>query len=410
MMTEIQTLISHVNTLVKKNNEMLDATGSRFNMFGVLGVDNDETTHSAIVAELLNPKGSHALGDKFLQEFLKVMELQNFGWDTKQAIVTTEMWAGENGRMDIVIESCGKAVIIENKFNAGDQPEQLKRYHRFAEKRYKAGNYVIFYLTLDGKQASPDSGEGVDYKQISHKEQIVAWLKQCVMVAANYPIVRETINQYINYLQKITNSSIQTKMAKEITDYILATPERFNSAFELAACLNEAKIALQQRFWHALATACKQNNLNIDNEQEFLNQIDGWVAKYYTQSKNNKYYGISILVGNLPTGELVRYDINVQDNIYMGFVFDINGNTKIANKDEYTQKRDSLKEYDDRFITTSEYFIVWQHTSPRLNFAYFDTAETRQIADEKVMKEVVNGIMQKIKEDIEFAKSKFQIK
>lgn len=285
----------------------------RFNIFGILGVNHYENTHSALIAEFFNPEGSHALGDKFLDSFLDVVGLRGF-LDTDKARVITEMWGGENGRMDIVIESHGKALIIENKIYAGDQHEQLKRYQSYADKRYNS-NFKIFYLTLFGDQASDNSGNGVVYSTISYKIDIVVWLKRCVMLAANYPMVRETINQYITHIQRLTNSSIQNKMSKEITDYILETPERFNSAFELTACLNQAKIALQQRFWQTLAKVCKESNLKIDNEHGFINQINGWVDKYYTQSRNNKYYGISIIVGKLPTGELVRYDINVQDNI-----------------------------------------------------------------------------------------------
>ena len=45
--------------------------GDYFNVFNVLGLSSNETrTHSAFLAELLNPYGSHGMGDLFLKKFL----------------------------------------------------------------------------------------------------------------------------------------------------------------------------------------------------------------------------------------------------------------------------------------------------------------------------------------------------
>lgn len=219
----IHSLLSQIGTIIKKNDEILDATGSRFNIFGILGVNHYETTHSAILAEFLNPKGSHALGTQFLDKLLEIVGLQFF-LDTKQANVITEMWCGENGRMDIVIESCGKAIIIENKIYATDQYAQLKRYQDYANKKYH-GNFKILYLTLWGDDASEHSGKDVVYTSISYRKVIIEWLEYCVMLAANYPTVRETINQYINHIKKLTNQDMSTKQKDEIIKIMLENIE-----------------------------------------------------------------------------------------------------------------------------------------------------------------------------------------
>lgn len=219
-MEKIKSLLNQVHLITKKNNEILDATGSRFNLFRICGVNHYENTHSAIIAEFLNPNGSHGLKSKFLEMFLETLgdcfTLKNFNY--VNAKILTEHSTNE-GRIDILIEDdYDQAIIIENKIYASDQPEQLIRYNRFA-KEYKKG-YQIIYLTLYGDLASSQSGNGVEYISISHKEHIINWLEKCVLVAANFPIVRETINQYINHLKQLTNQDMDTRNREEITELI----------------------------------------------------------------------------------------------------------------------------------------------------------------------------------------------
>jgi hypothetical protein len=222
-MEMIQNLLSQVSIIARKNAELLEASGGNFNMFSVLGVDHYEQSHSAILVELLNPRGSHGLKSKFLQAFLnKEMHkdfLENF--DFPSATVKPEFFTGNNGRIDILIEdNKGHAVIIENKIYAVDQWEQLKRYNYFAIHKYGLGNYEIIYLTLNGKEASDHSGNGVEYRQISYSKDIIDWLDHCVSLSSRFPLVRETINQYINHIKKLTNQDMDTKNSQEILELL----------------------------------------------------------------------------------------------------------------------------------------------------------------------------------------------
>ena len=158
----------------------LPISGGRFNLFQILGVDHYENTHSAILAELLNPHGSHGLKTCFLQSFNESIKLNEYiqDFDFGSVIVQTEVQV-ENGRIDILIEDNRKhALIIENKIYAGDQWEQLQRYNEFAIRKYGTENYKIAYLTLFGTEASKNSGEKVDYLRISYSIDIILWLEQ----------------------------------------------------------------------------------------------------------------------------------------------------------------------------------------------------------------------------------------
>ncbi|MDH6344291.1 hypothetical protein M2480_003198 [Parabacteroides sp. PFB2-12] len=225
MENKIRNLLNQVDIINRKNAEILDATGGRFNIFRICGVNHYENTHSAIIAEFLNPKGSHGLGAKFLECFVKLLEIDDF--DCTDAHVFTEYPTNnyvldeEKGRIDILIESGGKSIILENKINAGDEWEQLKRYDTFAKRKYSEGNYYVYYLTLEGDEASKDSHCGVSYYSISYKAEIIDWLEKCVEIAVRFPIVRETIIQYINHLKQLTNQDMDAKNQSEIVEILM---------------------------------------------------------------------------------------------------------------------------------------------------------------------------------------------
>ncbi len=232
----IQNLLTQVNLLIKKNEEILDATGGRFNIFEILGISHYETTHSGILAEFLNPLGSHGLKEKFLNCFINQscfsdIDIKKF--NCRNAIVTTEKYAGEYGRMDIVIEdlASNNAIIIENKLDAQDQKAQLERYREYAEKHYH--KYWLIYLTFDGRNASNQSAGSVQYISISYKTEIIQWLENCVYISANYPTVRETLNQYIYFLKQITGQDMDTKSKKEIVNLMIANQENKMAVVEI---------------------------------------------------------------------------------------------------------------------------------------------------------------------------------
>ena len=223
-METIKNLLNQVSIINKKNNEILDATGGRFNIFRVCGVNHYENTHSAIIAEFLNLEGSHGLKSKLLECFIDTLteledaryKLENF--NCENARIRTEQ-PTDDGRIDIFIEdNQGNIIIIENKIYAGDQPEQLKRYDKDLKKSGKA--YQILYLTLFGTDASKESCEGVNYLPISYYNTIINWLEKCVSIAVRHPMVRETINQYINHLKQLTNQDMSTRNKEEITEIL----------------------------------------------------------------------------------------------------------------------------------------------------------------------------------------------
>lgn len=182
--SDMQSLLNEVRLIKEKSDAELDKTGARFNIFQILGVNQHENAHSKIIASFLNPNGKHGLKDSFLALFLRECfsddELNGFDFNTENAKVITESFAptdDKNGRIDILVKSGAKGIIIENKFLAGDQPSQLKRYDEWGRKNLPCG-YKILYLTKDGREASEQSGEGFLTSRFRTKKKLRPGLKR----------------------------------------------------------------------------------------------------------------------------------------------------------------------------------------------------------------------------------------
>ncbi len=292
---KLQNLLTQISLINQKYSELLDATGGRFNMFGILGVNHYENTHSAIICELLNPQGSHGLKNQLLKTFVddllsRNIQLQEFceTFETETAIAQTE-YSTSQGRFDILIEdNCGHAIIIENKIYAEDQQEQLSRYNEFALNKYGAGNYLILYLTLYGTEASEQSCKDIDYIKISHSEFILKWLERCVSHAVRFPLVRETINQYINHLKELTNQSINDKMSNEISNIILNNDENLKAAFQISKSITEVKNELLKQLMKEIENENRVSN-SLKCVKSDLDAINKWKAFSFTSDKLTEY-------------------------------------------------------------------------------------------------------------------------
>lgn len=247
---DVYGLIKQVKAIKDKNNAVLDATGGRFNIFQILGVKQHETTHSKIIASFLNPKGTHGMKERFLELFLEECfsgeDLCEFNFECKNAVVKTESYApteGTQGRIDILITSGAKRIVIENKLLTGDQKGQLKRYAHWSQKN--SADFKILYLTKDGHEASEQSGDGIDYKTISYKEEILNWLEKCCSESSKLPLVRETLVQYANLIRNYTGESMSAKATNEIINTI-ANEENIRIAQLIVKNYRKAKIQIAQ--------------------------------------------------------------------------------------------------------------------------------------------------------------------
>lgn len=222
------------------------ATGEHYNVFKILGIGHYEVrTHSPMLGDLLNPRGTHCQGDVFLRLFVKRMGITAF--DTTSARLTLEYSIGEvteksGGRIDIVIsDKQGHAIFIENKIHAADQENQLQRY------RDRNSKAELYYLTLHG--AMPSGFDEQKLKEvavtcISYATDIRDWLIACQQEAASLPHVRETISQYLYLIRELTGQSTTQTMNEELIRRITSDSESLASYFTLTSELDNVRAAL----------------------------------------------------------------------------------------------------------------------------------------------------------------------
>lgn len=240
MENNIKKLLNEANTILQQEKikkEESRKRGELFNIFEVLGLQTSEVRlHSAFLAELLDPNGDHGLNNKYLKVFVEdiVKNCKSFDFDTESAQVFPEFSIGnitedyqEGGRIDLYVQDKNHhAIIIENKIYAGDQPCQLLRYHNYAEKSkgLSQDNYILLYLTLnDGNMPSENSigYSPFEFFCISYRTHVLNWLGKCVELSARYPLIRETIQQYIINLKNVL--SIMENNNKEELCKIMAS-------------------------------------------------------------------------------------------------------------------------------------------------------------------------------------------
>lgn len=291
MTNSINSLLHEVEKLViarKGREREAQKRGEKFNVFEILGMQSNETRlHSAIIAELLNPEGNHGLGAEPLRTFVTEVcndSLADFKCDNAKVFIEYNIGRVEadydaGGRIDIVIkDGDGKAIIIENKIYAGDQPKQISRYNKFANDTFGKSNYQLFYLTLDGHSASEFSvqvsededklEEGHDYYALSYREDIIKWLNQCRSLAIDKPAVREVLGQYIQTLNKLTvndmTKSEQEQLYKALANNIDATSEIFSlGTVDFTFYLIEEYILPKMKEW---AKSKEGLSISVDNK------------------------------------------------------------------------------------------------------------------------------------------------
>lgn len=147
--------------------ERLEDLLADFNLFDVLGIARAELRHSAFLAWLLDPRGSHGLRDYFLRTFLlqvareasnlEVGDITPFevdSWKLLDIEVATERYY-----IDILIvgRDDGFVCLIENKIGSGEHSNQLSRYLDTVKGEYEIPDIIPIFLTPDGRNPDPGS-------------------------------------------------------------------------------------------------------------------------------------------------------------------------------------------------------------------------------------------------------------
>lgn len=256
----IENILGQVRELKKQHERRAAITGEDFNVFEVLGVERREVRHSAFLANLLNPKGSHRQGAVFLEHFLnlepRLADSSDYGELYDFQVITEAATNANDGRIDISLKNEGYAIIIENKIDAEDGDGQLNKYYWDAIKEGFAPEQIkLIYLTLYGEPPNKNSLAGQEPLDldsvicISYENHIVEWLENCLKEVVGVAPIRETLFQYQMQVRKLTGQSINKELTMEIRDILI---KNYDLITGLEDSILKAKKQIQDNFWEKL--------------------------------------------------------------------------------------------------------------------------------------------------------------
>ena len=298
--------VASICALGQAQQEERNRKGENYNLFSILNIERYELKHSALIANLLDPKGSHGCGDAFLKAFFEIA-LKGTAYPFESSTPPqshTEHYTGliagdTGGRIDILVESKSShyGLIIENKIYAGDQDKQLTRYDNYGKKTFGADRYLLVYLTLFGSEASEGStakgnAKEVDYLCLSYAEDILRWLEQCVRLADNKPLVRESLNQYIRTIKQLTYQDMNQENIQEIIDLAVDHPEVVDILSSKRGAIAQGireKYIFPKLEEYAKKKGCIFINKTDSNKlSEIRIQKDGWDGYIIISSESGK--------------------------------------------------------------------------------------------------------------------------
>lgn len=295
-------LLKEVSKLIKANDIKKKQSGIMFNIFTTLNSERDEVfTHSNMIYALLNHKNEHGMDDIYLKLFLKEIGIPktflNLTWNVERE------WIFENGRIDFFLKCKKMCISIEMKIDADDQKKQLFRYEEYSKQINQ--NYLVVYLTLDGKYPSEQSVEGINiknFKCISFKVHILNWLLTCLNETKADMSAHSFIKQYLYLINKLVG---EENMEEDMKNLIKSSDD-LKAAIAIANGISEVKTEVLVNFMDELnksfiAKKVKPSKYNRDEAESYYkgSYIPELVfnLKEYTIASGKKiYFGMGVAI------------------------------------------------------------------------------------------------------------------
>jgi len=163
-----------------------------FNVFRL--IQPDENLLSDIIADLLDPAGSHGQECAFLNSFLNLVEQHELLGRRPTAVVregATGYIERSYRRIDVTLDFGDFGLGIENKPWAGDQPEQLNDYHSDFTKKYDT-RFCLVYITPNGRRPSSMADPLIEdlirnhrLRLVSYRPDLEQWLQTCCQLCSS---------------------------------------------------------------------------------------------------------------------------------------------------------------------------------------------------------------------------------
>ena len=234
-----------------------------FNLLSsVLSVNDEVRLHTRFIYALLNPKGKHYQGTRFLELFLEAIGRQDWLDPTSVTVLKEHCPDGQGDQIDLWITDGKRQIVVENKLNAQDQPRQVARYLEVinATDPAQADETLFIYLTKN-RQAPSAFGLGgltvchrtsrllntssqpvahyqnLSYRKNTQQDSIHTWLESCVNAVDRQSHIAWALQDYQAVVERATKEYVsKVKTLQEVLDEGIAEGKRHHElAIQLAS-------------------------------------------------------------------------------------------------------------------------------------------------------------------------------
>ena len=418
----LSNLLPKVIPIREKYKTLEEIQATHFNIFSILRKEHDEVyLHSRFIYELLNPKAEHKQKEKFLKEFFTILskdkkELANFFSDDELSTISVER---ERDHIDILISNNDKAIIIENKIREEYGDNQLSGYKDTVKKEgYKEENIKTVYLTLDGGEVTEENESDETVRKetvlLSYKKHIVTWIEACIEKVASIQRMRETLQQYLQLIKKLTGQALNEEETMEIEKLFLENQDYMKAFADAQDGFEKAKRKLLEKLleklWEELKERFENKYKNIEEnvcdsnysvpicEIEGKNTISFYFAIYYEDEDEDTwmYYEYGFILYKKDTrGERSTKELQKTITKHMEQVL---GESDKETTDEIWPwwKRDSIIEESLTDFTKDEVCAL-----------HFDKKARNKFMDDKFQE--AEKLIKKLKQSEEFKKYKWLV-
>lgn len=244
-------------------------TAPDYNLFSLIDRSDWEFTHDRILANLLNPYGSHGQRTLFLQLFLdllaerardathvrarKIADALREVASSVSELPRPHEWriSRQTDRIDIRVEnpSIGLLIFIENKIRAREGPDQIDRYMSLLEQERRRFQNRLFVLLARDDSYSPVSG--TPHLQLSYRRDVQSWLSQAVdKITASH--VQGVIRQYVKFIADWGRETMSNAWENELMN-LLRKEEHIAAALEIGHVIEPLGTRLWSDFFDIAA-------------------------------------------------------------------------------------------------------------------------------------------------------------
>lgn len=263
-----------------------------FNVFNLF--DPNENRLSEIIADLLDPSGSHGQQHKFLDAFLQIIERPELK-DQELLKVDNQVQTDHNSEnpkrlIDIVVEFENFGIGIENKKrDGGDQPGQLRDYYCHLEKKYGKDKCCLVYLTPDGDDPSEASIKRNLKERLESQRRLVCtsctkWIEECCPLCESDKF-RWFLRDFKDHLNGGQTMAMRNK-GEMILDHALESKENLETALDIGFTFDDLRKRLIVDFLDKLKIYVLDELGDHDESQWHVNDD----TFYRFPLKNDSYY------------------------------------------------------------------------------------------------------------------------